>query len=50
MLLPWSLRADAALRRRVATAGHELFRRRFSLDALAVDVGRLILEATAGRT
>ena len=43
-----TLRADASLRCRIATAGHELFRRRFSLEALAADVGQLILETAEG--
>jgi glycosyltransferase involved in cell wall biosynthesis len=42
-------RAGTSLRRGIATAGHELFRRRFSLDALAADVGRLVLETTGLR-
>jgi glycosyltransferase involved in cell wall biosynthesis len=38
------LRADADARARVATAGHELFKRRFSIDALAADVSRTLLD------
>jgi glycosyltransferase involved in cell wall biosynthesis len=39
-----TLRADADARARVATAGHELFKRRFSIDALAADVSRTLLD------
>ena len=39
-----TLKADPGARARIATAGHELFVRRFSIDALAADVSRTLLD------
>ena len=39
-----SMRADAAGRARIAAAGHELFKRRFSTDAIATDVAGVVLD------
>jgi glycosyltransferase involved in cell wall biosynthesis len=39
-----ALRADVEIRRRLSERGHELFTRRFSIDALADDVARIVLE------
>jgi glycosyltransferase involved in cell wall biosynthesis len=44
----WAMKADLAARSRIAAAGHELFRRRFSLDALAARMGPLILDVVEG--
>ena len=44
-----ALRSDDETRTRIAHAGHELFRERFSIDALSSDVATLVLE-TLGRT
>jgi glycosyltransferase involved in cell wall biosynthesis len=38
-----TLRADPAARTRIAAAGHELFRRRFSLAALTRDTAQIVL-------
>jgi glycosyltransferase involved in cell wall biosynthesis len=43
------LKADAEGRSRIAAAGHELFKRRFSLDALAAEVARIVLDLLAAR-
>jgi glycosyltransferase involved in cell wall biosynthesis len=39
-----ALKADPGARTRIADAGHELFKRQFSLDALARDVARTVLD------
>jgi glycosyltransferase involved in cell wall biosynthesis len=39
-----TLKADPGARARIAAAGHELFKRRFSLDALSGDVARIVLD------
>jgi glycosyltransferase involved in cell wall biosynthesis len=39
-----AMKADPDTRERIAAAGHELFKRRFSLDALAGDVARIVLD------
>jgi glycosyltransferase involved in cell wall biosynthesis len=39
-----ALRADVGMRRRLADRGHDLFARRFSIDALADDVATIVLE------
>ena len=39
------LRSDAALRQNLADRGHELFRRRFSLDAVSRDLADVLLDA-----
>jgi glycosyltransferase involved in cell wall biosynthesis len=39
-----SLKADDAARTRIAAAGHAMFRRRFSIDALARDVGQIVID------
>jgi glycosyltransferase involved in cell wall biosynthesis len=44
-----TLRADTGVRMRIAEAGHELFRRRFSLDALARDIARVVLDVVGRR-
>jgi glycosyltransferase involved in cell wall biosynthesis len=44
-----ALKADPVTRTRLADAGHELFRRRFSLDALASDVWPIIQGAVDRR-
>jgi glycosyltransferase involved in cell wall biosynthesis len=44
-----ALKADPDGRTRIAAAGHELFKRRFSLDALAADVARIVLDVIVGR-
>jgi glycosyltransferase involved in cell wall biosynthesis len=44
-----TLRADAGARARVAKAGHELFKRQFSIDALAADVSRTLLDVLERR-
>jgi glycosyltransferase involved in cell wall biosynthesis len=41
---------DAALRESIGTAGHELFRRRFSIEALSTNVAELIRESLATYT
>jgi glycosyltransferase involved in cell wall biosynthesis len=43
-----TLKSDAGARARIAAAGHELFKRRFSLDAIADDVARVILDVLDG--
>jgi glycosyltransferase involved in cell wall biosynthesis len=43
-----ALRDDAATRRRIASAGHRLFRQQFSVDAISRDVTELILDAIGG--
>jgi glycosyltransferase involved in cell wall biosynthesis len=43
-----TLKADTAARTRIAAAGHDLFKRRFSLDALAGDVARIFLDVVEG--
>lgn len=43
------LKADPDARTRIAAGGHELYKRRFSLDALAADVARVILGVLEGR-
>jgi glycosyltransferase involved in cell wall biosynthesis len=43
-----TLKADPEGRNRIAAAGHDLFRRRFSLDALAGDVARVVLDVVEG--
>lgn len=40
-----TLSSDAAARKRLAEEGHRLFMRRFSIDALSVDVATLVLDA-----
>jgi glycosyltransferase involved in cell wall biosynthesis len=42
-----TLRWDPEARTRIADAGHELFRRRFSLDALTRDAARMVLDVVA---
>jgi glycosyltransferase involved in cell wall biosynthesis len=44
-----TLRSDTDARMRIAAAGHDLFRRRFSLDALARDSARMILDVLRRR-
>jgi glycosyltransferase involved in cell wall biosynthesis len=39
-----ALRSDAAARLQLAHRGHELFRQRFSIDALSRDVATIVLE------
>jgi glycosyltransferase involved in cell wall biosynthesis len=43
-----TLKADPGARTRIAAAGHDLFKRRFSLDALAGDVARIVLHVVEG--
>jgi glycosyltransferase involved in cell wall biosynthesis len=43
-----TLKSDPGVRSRIAAAGHELFKRRFSLDAIAGDVARVILDVLHG--
>jgi glycosyltransferase involved in cell wall biosynthesis len=43
-----ALKADPGARTRIAAAGHELFKRRFSLDALSGDVARIVLDVVEG--
>jgi glycosyltransferase involved in cell wall biosynthesis len=43
-----TLKADPGARNRIAVAGHELFKRRFSIDAIADDVARVILDVLDG--
>jgi glycosyltransferase involved in cell wall biosynthesis len=45
-----ALMADGAARTRIAAAGHELFRRAFSLDALATQIGQLVLDVVEDPT
>jgi glycosyltransferase involved in cell wall biosynthesis len=45
-----SLKAEPGVRDRIAAAGHELFKRRFSLDALADDVARIVLDVVEAPT
>lgn len=43
-----TLKSDPGERAGIAAAGHELFKRRFSLDAIAGDVARVILDVLHG--
>jgi glycosyltransferase involved in cell wall biosynthesis len=44
-----ALKADLDARTRIGAAGHELFKRRFSLDALSGDVAQLVLDTVGAR-
>jgi glycosyltransferase involved in cell wall biosynthesis len=44
-----AMKADLDARTRIGAAGHELFTRRFSLDALSNDVAQLVLDAVRNR-
>jgi glycosyltransferase involved in cell wall biosynthesis len=43
-----ALKDDAGARTRIAAAGHDLFKRRFSLDALAGDAARIVSSVVSG--
>jgi glycosyltransferase involved in cell wall biosynthesis len=43
-----TLKADPGARKAIAAAGHELSKRRFSLDAIASDVARVVLDVLDG--
>ncbi len=44
-----ALKADESARKRMATAGHDLFRRRFSIDALSATMAGIVRELVPGK-